>query len=240
MVRADWITSAAAPDPAVPLWDRAWFGNALVLVSIVVAVAVYLFQRQGVLHSKRESTLAHVKGVEAAMRGWAQSFFGTSYEGEAAENRCELDFNTIMRGQYVQNFKVPTEPVESLIQPPGDAWPLSSDTVEAAGVALQRMTAFNQLVQQQTDFNLLHAAELRRPDITEDEKRPIAEAARKICEGIHGFAIGDAGWYGGLMEALQANVEELEVMLQRRHFLRLEGDPPEDLTAPFRNPLWPV
>ena len=222
------------PASLVPWWDTVWFSDILVVGSVAVALAIYWQQQRGSIRRQRESTLAHLRGVRVAMKAWADGFFGTSYAGDAATDRAELDFNTIMSsGDYFLNFRVPTEPVVSLIQPPGDAWPINSETVEAASVALLRMTVFNQLVQQQTDLHVLHAAELKRPDIDDQAKLPIALAARRISENIHADAIGDANWYQNLIEALDANILDLEKML------RGAGEP-EDLTAPFRSSPKPV
>jgi len=207
------ILLVSSGDPSAPWWDAAWVSDVVVILSVLVAVAIYWRQRLGSTRRQRESTLAHLKGVKASMEAWADDYFGTGYEGDAAENRSEVDFNAVMQGGYSQNFCVPTEPVVSLIQPPGDAWPISSRTVEAASVALLRLTIFNQFVQQQTDFNLLHAAELKRPDLSDEAKMPIALASRRISKNIHASAIGDGSWYKDLIDALDANVQEIEGML---------------------------
>lgn len=72
------------------------------------------------------------------------------------------------------------------------------------------MTVFNQLVQQQTDFNVRHAVEVKRAQHDDEWKLAIALTARRISENIHGAAIGDAGWYTELMEALDANITTLK------------------------------
>ena len=73
------------------------------------------------------------------------------------------------------------------------------------------MTAFNQLVQQQTDFNLLHAAEL--PTLQGDQLEHLAAAAMRISEHIHG-AIDDADWYHSLKTAIDHNIAELNTSLK--------------------------
>jgi hypothetical protein len=193
-----------------PWWDTVWFSDVLVAVGVIAALAIYWRQQRGSITRQRESTLAHLKGVKVAMEAWAKDYFGTSYAGTAANDRSELDFNAIMAGGYFQNFLVSTEPVASLIQPPGDAWPIASKTVQAASIALLRMGQFNQLVQQQTDFNARHAAELQGLDLGEDRKMAIAKAGRQISKNIHGAAIGDATWYERLMDALDENIRALK------------------------------
>ena len=209
-----------APALSVPWWDTVWigtilvsFGDLLVIVGFGVAWWIYKNQDKASAIQRQKSTLAHLKGVKAAMEEWHDNFFTTSYEGTAAQDRSESDFNMVMRGTYIQNYRVPTEPVSSLIEPAGDIWPYSTETVRAANVALARMTVFNQLVQQQTDFNLRHAAELRRLD--EEERKPVALAARRISEDLHGGAIADASWYHELKKALEDNIRLLEAALDQ-------------------------
>jgi hypothetical protein len=212
---------AQSVSQSVPWWDRVWFGDLLVVASVVVAVLIFWQTQRASRRRQRESTLAHLRGVKVAMEAWADDFFGTSYAGDdAARNRSEIDFNAVMQGSYFQNFRVPTEPVASLSQPPGEAWPIAARTIETASVALLRFTVFNQLVQQQTDFNVLHAEELQHPDIDDGQTRhPIALAARRISETIHHDAIGDATWYVDFIKALDANILELELMLRLNRFV---------------------
>jgi hypothetical protein len=199
---------------SVPFWDTVWFSDLIVVGSVVVAVSIYLVQKRGSVKRQRESTLAHLKGVKAAMEVWGSDYFDTDYSGAAAKDRGNLDAKKIMNKDYFQNFRVPTEPVASLIQPPEDAWPLQSATVQAASIALLKMTHFNQLVQQQTDFNLRHAAEIAQWDLPESTRRWIALGARKISENIHGGVIDDGTWYKDLMKAINANIQTLQTLLK--------------------------
>jgi hypothetical protein len=230
-------------DLPVPWDDRAWIGTLLVaigdaVVIVGVFVAYWIYHRQNLLadSQRRESTLAHLEGVRDALREWHDNFFNTPYKGQAALDRAELDFNLVMKGNYMTNYRVATEPVVSLIQPPADLWPFSRETVRTANVALSRMTVFNQLVQQQTDFIALNTVELRalskqepetletllaalaHPPMPEDDpRRPIAEAAKSISAQLHGI-IDDAAWYHGLRAALDENIDELTSRLARPAF----------------------
>ena len=110
----------------------------------------------------------------------------------------------------MQNYRVSIDPVASLIALSGDTWPFSQRTVRAANIALSRMTVFNQLVQQQTDFNVLHVAHLRR--FGGRDRTPIAEAGFTISGIIHG-AIDDASWYHDLKLALDLNIVDGWILL---------------------------
>lgn len=196
----------------VPFWDTVWAADLVVLFGIIVAVIIYSLQQHGSKHRQQQSTLAHLKGVKTAIEGFAP-FFSTSYEGGRAEHRAQRDYDLVMAGLYMQNYKVPTEPVASLIEPPGDAWPIESKTSEAAGTALMRLTHFNQLVQQQADFNALHAAEIRRSRMNHGDRLATATAARGISAMLHGSVIEDASWYQDLISAIDDNIEILERLL---------------------------
>jgi hypothetical protein len=52
---------------------------------------------------------------------------------------------------FQENFRVPTDPLVSLIMQPGEGRFVSRSTIEAANIALWRMGQFNQIVQEQTD-----------------------------------------------------------------------------------------
>ena len=81
------------------------------------------------------------------------------------------------------------------------------------------MTFFNQMVQQQTDFFVLHALELAKLDDVADladldpgRLRPFALAARRFSARIHSV-IGDATWYHALKDSINGNIAELEGLL---------------------------
>ena len=226
---------------SVPLWDRVWpatllvlIGDVVVIVGVFVAYWIYHKQDRRADIQRQKSTLAHLEGVRDALRDWHDNFFNTPYKGQAADDRAELDFNLVMRGGYMTNYRVATEPVASLIRPAAGIEPYSRKTVRAANIALSRMTVFNQLVQQQTDFVAFNTVELRRlsrqqpvtlhsllaaldspPMPDDDPRRPIAEAARSISSQLHGV-IDDASWYLELRAALDENIDELTALLATR------------------------
>jgi hypothetical protein len=193
-------------------YDDGWafWGALVVLVSVGVAIIIYWRQR---LVSKRR-VLATLRAVRDGMikwkaeRGWGDRHFGTAYSEPEAETRARQDFDAIMEKTYAQNFRVPTEPLAALIQRP-DAL-ITSGTVEAVNIALWRIGVFNQLVQQQTDFNARHLAEIIHSNLPDERRRDLAEAARRISVMLHRDAIGDASWYQDLKAALTANIETLE------------------------------
>jgi hypothetical protein len=74
------------------------------------------------------------------------------------------------------------------------------------------MTVFNQLVQQQTDFIAMHAAEIRG----HRDKEALATAADVISQHLHEGGIGDAEWYRELIHALDANIDQLASALKAK------------------------
>ena len=199
---------------ASPWWDSVWLstllvalGDLLVVAAAAVAVWIYGQQRQAADHQMQRASLDHLRGVKAALDEWYDSFFTTSYEGKAADERAEVDAKLVNKGQYMQNYVVPTAPVASLTELSGDTVPFSEKTVLAANVALSRMTVFNQLVRQQTDFNARFGVELYR--LSAEDRAPIAEAAKRISHDIHS-AIGDKSWYDQLKIALDDNIAMLD------------------------------
>ena len=126
---------------------------------------------------------------------------------------------------------VPTEPVASLIEPSGDLWPFSLQTLRAANVALWRMTVFNQFVRQQTEFNTLHAVEM--PRVGHGHLNQIAEAGFKISTNLHQGESYDGDWYRELKRAVTRDIAEFWVLLGKptpKHPIRrclncMRGDP---------------
>jgi hypothetical protein len=153
-----------------PWYDANWVNDVLVATGFLVAGGIYGATQHSGTQQQRRSTLNHLNGVKASMKAWGDSYFDTAYEGAGLDERVKMDRDLVLGGKHMQNFMVPIQPVESLVEPPGDSWPLEPRTVEAAGAALQRMTAFNQLVQQQTDFHARHAADYKNPEVP--KKRP--------------------------------------------------------------------
>ncbi len=204
--------------PPVPFWDTTWLsalllalGDTLILGAAYIAFHVYKLQQDAVNRQRQQASLNHLEGVRASLTDWHDSFFSTSYKGKLAAERAQFDYDQIRKHRsFMQNYRVSIDPVASLIALSGDTWPFSQRTVRAANIALSRMTVFNQLVQQQTDFNVLHAADLRR--FGGRDRTPIAEAGFTISGIIHG-AIDDASWYHDLKLALDLNIAELWILL---------------------------
>jgi len=217
------------PLPPPPLWDTVWLGTVavsvgdlLVLAGAYIAYHVFDLQRDTQSRQRQQSSLDHLEGVKVSLADWYDHFFTASYDDGGAIQRARDDREAIMQRTYIQNFLVPTEPVASLIQPTGDLWPFSAETVKTANVALSKVTVFNQFVHQQSEFNLLHAADLQR--ISEDQLKSISEAAMRISTHIH-QAIGDAAWYNDLKRAVSLNIAELWVLLAAGRFHRSVHDP---------------
>ncbi len=51
-----------------------------------------------------------------------------------------IDYQSIMDDSYVQSALVSTETVATLLQPPGDSWPIEENTIKSASFALQKFT----------------------------------------------------------------------------------------------------
>jgi hypothetical protein len=119
-----------------------------------------------------------------------------------------------MDGSYYQNFRVPTEPVVSVIEQADKGW-IHRKTIEAANLALWRLGIFNQLVQQQTDFNAAHLSEFGDPSTTSAHRNTLANAAKKVSNMIHGDAIGDTRWYPNLITEIDRNIQALEQRKKR-------------------------
>jgi hypothetical protein len=202
-------------------WLRPWFSRTFVLVYIgfVVTIVIYWLQRLHALRRQIDATVSLLKAVQAITPYGEEHFGGEGYDAKAAENRSKLDYDKIMEKGYFQNFTVPSEPIASLIQNAGNGWPLNDSTVIAANVALWKLTTFNQLVQQQTDFNVAHVAEFRDADLDADQRKLLAESARGISRMIHEHAIGDSRWYPKLIAELTRNIEEL--VARKKRWLRI-------------------
>ena len=134
--------------------------------------------------------------------------------------RAQQDDDSVMGGSHCQNFRVPTEPIASLIQQSGEGWLISGETIAAANIALWKIGIFNQLVQQQTDFNAFHLAEFSHVNLDLTRRNALAQAAWRLSVTIHQYGIGDASWYRRLMTALDHNVEALEKRKLRKWWSR--------------------
>ena len=139
---------------------------------------------------------------------WGDAFFQNGYDVHGASVRAKDDFDHVMAGSFGQVFCVPVQPLTALIEQPGGLGLVRRGTIEAANVALYRMGVFNQFVQQQTEFNTRHLAEIK-DNISDARRRVLAESARSLSTMLHLHGIGDAGWYQNLKLELEANINEL-------------------------------
>jgi hypothetical protein len=154
--------------------------------------------------------LALLRAVREGMKPWGGLHFSAKYDAEAATARAEADAHAIMGRGFNQNFRVPTEPLVTLISQPGEGWFVSQKTIEAANVALWRMGQFNQIIQEQTDFLGNHLPEIYNPHTNEQVRKSMADTAKRLSEIIHGTIIGTDGWYDSLVDALDDNIRQLQ------------------------------
>jgi hypothetical protein len=196
-------------------------GDGLVIVGFGLTYVVYRRQRFDSEEREVVSTLALLHAVRDGMSTWGDLHFGgTGYNEETARTRAQLDHDAVIHGSHSQNFRVPTEPITSLIEQSETGWLISGETIAAANVALWKVGIFNQLVQEQTDFNVLHLAEFSDMNIDTSQRHQLAEAAWKLSMSIHQHGIGDASWYRDLMGALDRNIETLEGRRVRKWWSR--------------------
>jgi len=213
--------TSKAPTGLSPSVDWAFIGDVLVLVGILVAAGVYLRQRFDSDLRQIDATLAVLHSVRRGMAEYGDMHFGGhGYDREAATTRSQIDHDCIMDGIRYQNFRVPTEPVISLIQQPEEGWFISRETLEAANIALWRIGQFNQMVQQQTDLLANSLPGITNKKLPIHQREALAEAARKISFTIHFVTIGDSGWYHQLMDSIDQNVETLQDRRRRKWWSR--------------------
>jgi hypothetical protein len=131
------------------------------------------------------------------------------YNPQVAKLRAKKDYEAVMTFSYNQNFRVPTEPVISVIQQAEQGW-LTRMTIEADNVALWRMEVFNQLVQQQTDFNAAHLYQiLNGGGMSPNDRAALANGAQRISETIY-VGIGNTRWYPRLIDQIEQNIDILQ------------------------------
>ena len=191
-------------------------GDLLVTAGLVVTLIVYLLQRATSAELLRRSALAILHGAKNGIDPWGQLHFTTDYSGRIGQERAIQDYDAVMQHGYVQNFRVPAEPLAIVLQQRDEGRFIARATIETVSLALWRIGQFNQLVEQQTQFNAQHAADIAGSEISETRRLAIAEAARRISLQIHQQAIGDSSWYAGLMDALDRNIIGLGEIGRRR------------------------
>lgn len=184
----------------------ALLGDVLIFIGLPLSYLFFRSERTDARNRDRQSVLAMLKAARAIE--WGDSYFNP-YDEPAARCRAKNDFALVMSYRYGQVKVVPVEPLNALIEHQGDSGLVREETIKAANAALWYIGAFNQLVQQQTDFNTLHAAEIKNRGLPMGQRLAIAEAAEAISVMLHLDGIGDAEWYKNLQTALDANIAEL-------------------------------
>lgn len=193
-------------------------GDALVAIGLSLTYVIYRRQLFDSEMQDLNSTVAALNAVRTGIAStWGETYFGGGgYDDAAAGERANFAHKAIMDGSYAQIFRVPIEPLVSLIRQPGEGRLVSGATIEAANVALWKIGVFNQLVQQQADFNALHLACVPTEGLKDEGRQQLAQAALKISFMIHASGIGDSRWYRQLIDALDGNVRELEERKKRK------------------------
>jgi len=185
-----------------------FFGDWLVLLGLVFTFLIYLLQSSAAWQQDIESVLAMLRGVQDGFRTWGDIYFNP-YSTETAAQRAKHDYDIVMGGGYQQVIRVPVEPLVALIEQPSKSDLVHKATTEAANLALWQTVNFNQLAQQQTDFNTRHLAEFVDTELAPERRTVLAKAAMGISFMLHGQGIGDARWYTELNAALETNIHEL-------------------------------
>ena len=184
----------------------ALLGDVLIFIGLPLSYLIFRTERLDARKRDRKSVLAMLRAAHAI--AWGNSYF-TAYDDQAARFRAKDDFRYVMAFGYGQVKLVPVEPLTALIEHQGNGGLVRQETIEAANEALWYIGAFNQLVQQQTDFNTHHAAEIADRGLSMGRRLAIAHAAEAISVMLHRDGIGDAGWYKKLKAALETNIKEL-------------------------------
>ena len=153
--------------------------------------------------------------------GWGQIYFSTVYTEDVAHDRARKTRELVHQRSIDQVLVVPTEPLTLLATTTPREGLIEFATVAAANFALWRVQAFNQLVQQMTDFNATHAAEITSGGTSVERREELATAAMSLSLFIHLDGIGQAwaalpggsvGWYRALVDALNRNLGDLHRM----------------------------
>jgi hypothetical protein len=184
-------------------------GDILVLVGLLLTLVVFLMQRASSAELLRQSALAVLNATRTGIGAWGPLHFGTDYSGAFGDSRAHEDYDHVINHRYQQNFRVPTEPLATVLVRQNEGRFISAATISAVSVALWRIGQFNQSVQQQADFNARHLADIIDDSIHALRRQAIARSAETISRMIHVTAIGDGGWYSDLVAALDKNIADL-------------------------------
>ena len=206
----------------MPVTDWAAFGgDVLVFVGLGVTYGVYRNQAFNSVMQRVDSTLAILLAVRNGVTPWGDLYFAGGYDNDSAARRAEQDHAAVMAHGYAQVYRVPAEALYELVQGSSDGGPLvSRKTIEAANVALWSIGVFNQLVQQQSDFNAVHQADISDESLSPTCREALAKAAEKMSVFIHLRGIGDVTWYAELKTAIDENIRQLETTKSKRWWHR--------------------
>ena len=131
---------------------------------IVAARAVLLSFKRGM-----------VEGADG-QKGWGEEYFRARWTEEKALESGSERADGVRNKRWYQVFVVPTEPLRALIASPHAGDLISEDVVYAANLALWHIVVFNQLVEQSTQMNALHLAEIVDPNLDQERREAIAIA----------------------------------------------------------------
>jgi hypothetical protein len=205
----DWVTVVAA---------------CITLVSLAAAFGLYFAQRADSKKRDIDAALGMLEAVRNGMPRWSDEYFANTFDATNPDQlvrlrqHAEEDRKAVLAGAYRQVFLVPTAPLVALLEQPSAGDLISKETIEAANVALWQLGIFNQLAQQQTDFNTSHAAAIASG--TPAEREPLAAASFRISYALHEKGIGAALWYRDLLGALGANIEALQARRREVHWYK--------------------
>jgi hypothetical protein len=208
-------------------------GNALGLAGLAVAFLIYSLQMA--LGRRRDSLTARsalLSVRQELLHGWGATFFTTVYDDTLATAQAQAAYDAVVQDKtYAQIFAVPRESLVALVNHPAAGDLIFDDTVRSASDALYGVGLFNQLVEQQTSYNALHAADIRGDVIDDKQRIAIANGAFSISMMIHRRAIDGAntsgGWYARLRDEVQRNLASLDERVRRRWWVTPSSSPQE-------------
>jgi hypothetical protein len=186
------------------------FGDAWVVLGVVVALLLFLLDRAWTERREIKSACNALIAIRDAIKPWGDRYFAKGYSDEEAWVRAQEDHKYISAGSYGEIFRVPTEPVAALFTHPALGGLIRPKTVEAVGVALWRMSTFNQLVQQKSTFNAQHLVDYVSDGPEANQRREVLGTAARVQSAmLHGSAISDGQWYADLMREVNSNIQRL-------------------------------
>jgi hypothetical protein len=202
-------------------------GDALALLSVTVAFALYrldvLRARAGVI----EAAIATLAAVQQAMvgteeePGWGSYYFKNRWTAARCVEVGKYYNGLIRDRKYEQVLVVPAEPLAALAATPVAGDLFSKETVYAANLGLWRVGVFNQLVGQQTSMIAAALPEIHDRRTRRSRRAALGAAIGAQAVMLHRDGVGEAdepdGWYYRLRTALTADLERLDGLRKWRH-----------------------